>query len=181
MKRLKSNMIKNIRTNSIVFGFKNGIIFLLFLFVINICSGQNLDVLLKTDFDGKVTQGSIEKLIESIREGNGIRIGWSLDFNNDGIADLEHWIDADFLSILNGHVFNQIEPIYAQSPNSELPQIEIGNSSIKWTAIIGTNGKLISRFIIPDIQNITDENYRKQMEIMSQINEQLVQTIWVKN
>ena len=156
--------------------------FLIFLFAIstNIGFAQNSEILLKTDFEGKVIEGSIEKLIENIRAGEKIRVGWNLDFNNDAKSDLEHWIDANFISILNGHVFNQIEPIYAQGPNFDLPQIEIGNSNIKWTAIIGTNGKLISRFVNPDLDKITDETQRKQMEMMSKINEELVETIWVK-
>ena len=44
-------------------------------------------------------------------EGESIRIGWQLDFNEDKIPDLEHWIDGKFLTIMNGLVFNQIEPI----------------------------------------------------------------------
>jgi len=158
----------------------NGLIIFIFLFSTSISFGQNSEVLLKTDFDGRVTEGSIQKLIDNIRAGEKIRVGWNLDFDNDAIADLEHWIDANFLSVLNGQVFNQIEPIYAQGPNMELPQIEIGNSNIMWTGIIGTNGKLISRFINPDLDKITDENQRKQMEMMTQINEEIVETIWVK-
>jgi len=159
----------------------NGLTFLVFLFVTNLSIGQNSNVLLKTNFEGKVVEGSIQNLIDNIRKGEKIRIGWGLDFNKDGKADLEHWIDANFLSILNGHVFNQIEPIYAQGPNMTLPQIEIGNSNMKWTAIVGTNGKLISRLIKPDLHKTTNEVQRKQMEMMVQINEEIVETIWTKN
>ncbi|MFC4721018.1 hypothetical protein ACFO5O_01690 [Geojedonia litorea] len=158
----------------------NRLILLVILMATNISIGQNSEILLKTDFDGNVVEGSIQNLIDNIRAGEKIRVGWNLDFDNDGKVDLEHWIDANFLSILNGHVFNQIEPIYAQGPNIELPQIQIRNSNLMWTAIVGTNGKLISRFIKPDLVNITDENQKKQMELMTQINEELVETIWSK-
>jgi len=138
--------------------------------------GQELAV--KTDFNGAVVNGSIEKLIEAVRQGKEIRVGWSLDFNGDGAGNLEHFIDAKFLTILNGHVFNQIDPIYAQAPNEQIPQVEIGNSEMKWTAIIGTNGLLVSRFIIPNIESQKDENNKKQLELMSKINQEKVETSW---
>tara|TARA_R110002033_G_scaffold169718_1_gene210860 strand:- start:487 stop:924 length:438 start_codon:yes stop_codon:yes gene_type:complete len=143
-------------------------------------NGQESEILLKTNFDGNITEGSLKTLIENIKNGESIRIGWQLDFNNDKIPDLEHWIDGNFLTILNGHVFNQIEPIYGQLPLSEIPQVQIDNSPMQWTAIIGTNGKLISRFIYPGIDKIEDEIERNEMKTMTKIYEQIVQTIWVK-
>ncbi|WP_036154311.1 hypothetical protein [Maribacter forsetii] len=142
--------------------------------------GQESQILLKTDFDGKVTEGSLKTLIENIEKGESIRIGWQLDFNEDKIPDLEHWIDGEFLTIMNGHVFNQIQPIYAQAPMVEIPQVEISNSPLQWTAIIGTNGKLKSRYIYPDIEKEEDEEERKYLQEITQINERMVQTIWVK-
>ena len=42
-------------------------------------SGQgNYEIVLETDFDGLVVKASKEKLIELIREGNPVRIGWQL-------------------------------------------------------------------------------------------------------
>jgi hypothetical protein len=142
--------------------------------------GQESEILLKTDFDGKITEGSLKTLIENIEKGESIRIGWLLDFNDDKIPDLEHWIDGNFLTIINGHVFNQIEPIYGQVPITAIPQVQINDSPIQWTAIIGTNGKLISRFIYPNVDNIEDEESRKNIKKMTQINEQMVKTIWAK-
>jgi len=143
-------------------------------------NGQKTQILLKTDFDGKVTDGSLKTLIENIKKGESIRIGWCLDFNEDKVPDLEHWTDAEFLSILNGHVFNQIPPIYAQVPMAEIPQVEISNSPLQWTAIIGTNGKLKSRYIFPDIEKQKDEDEQKYLKEITQIKERMVQTIWVK-
>jgi hypothetical protein len=154
-----------------------GIGFLLSSILVN---GQESEILLKTDFDGKIIDGSLKNLIENIEKGESIRIGWQLDFNDDKIPDLEHWIDGNFLTIINGHVFNQIEPIYGQVPMTAIPQVQISDSPIQWTAIIGTNGKLISRFIYPELNKIEDEEYRKKMQKMTQINEQMVQTIWAK-
>lgn len=141
---------------------------------------QKSEVLLKTDFDGKVIDGSLESLIESVKSGEVIRIGWQLDFNEDKIPDLEHWIDAKFLTIMSGHVFNQIEPIYAQALITDIPQVKISNSPLQWTVIIGTNGKLKSRYIYPEIEKEEDEEERKYLQEITQISERMVQTIWVK-
>lgn len=151
------------------------------MLISNISLGQEPNILLRTDFDGKITTGSIEILIEAINQGHNIKIGWQLDFNNDKIPDLEHWVNSSFLTIMNGQVFDQIGPIYAQIPNSDIPQVQITNSSLKWTAIIGTNGKLLSRYILEDLNEIKDPEYRMEMEKMLEPSEQQVQTIWIKN
>ena len=77
------------------------------------------------------------------------------------------------------HVFNQIEPIYRQSPKMSIPQIQIIESNMMWTGIIGTNGKLLSRYVIPEIERIEDESIYKAMKKQSQIKERIVGTIWV--
>jgi hypothetical protein len=154
------------------------ILVLLMMIAFNSTFAQSPKVLVKTDSEGKVSEGSVASLIQAIREGNDIRVGWSLDFDKDGKPDVEHLIDARFLTILNGHVFNQIDPIFAQAPNAKIPQIQIGNNNMKWMAVIGTNGVLMSRFIIPGIKDQEDEEYKKQLEKMSQVNKDIVETSW---
>ncbi len=160
---------------------KNIIGILLLLTITQFTMAQDSKILLKTDFEGVVSEGSIEALIEAIQNGESIRVGWQLDFNGDQKADLEHWIDANFISILNGHVFNQIEPIYRQIPKAEIPQIEIQDSKTQWTGIIGTNGKLVSRYLMPDLEKVEDEKMRKVLELRAQIRERTVATIWAKD
>lgn len=144
----------------------------------NMLLAQTNNIVLKTNFDGEVVSGSIDSLISEIQKGKELRIGYQLDFDKDGKSDIEHWIDADFISILNGHVFNQIEPIYRQIPKKEIPQIQILSSEMQWTGIIGTNGKLISRYIIPNVDLIEDENVRSRMEKTTEVKERMVATIW---
>ena len=141
---------------------------------------QSSQIVLKTNFKGEVSYGSIDSLISKIKEGKAVRVGWQLDFDDDGVSDLEHWIDADFISILNGHVFNQISPIYRQIPNEEIPQIQIVSSTMQWTGIIGTNGKLINRYIMPDLdlQMIEDEKVQARMQKIVELKEWMVATIW---
>ncbi len=141
--------------------------------------GQQSRVLLKTGTKGEVITGFIERLITTIQEGKAIRIGWQFDFDDDGAPNLEHWIDANFLSILNGHVFNQIEPIYGQLPMEEIPQIQIKASKLKWTAVIGSNGKLMSRYIYADVNDVEDNSERKYLEGLLEVSERIVPTIWV--
>ena len=87
-----------------------------------------------------------------------------MDRDGDQKSDLDHWVDANFLTILNGHVFNQIDPIYRQIPNREITQVQIQTTNTQWTGIIGTNGKLVSRMIISDLNNIEDPSIRKILE-----------------
>jgi len=61
----------------------------LFLFLTsNSLISQSNKIILRTDFDGKVTEGSIENLITKINEGKELSIGLQLDFDDDKISDL---------------------------------------------------------------------------------------------
>lgn len=111
----------------------------------------NYTIIAATDFDGHVTKGSIETLIEEIRKGKPVRVGYQLDFNKDKVADFDHWVEAEFITILGGHVFTQISPIYIQGPNEAVPQVEIYPVRDQWTALLGTNSKLLNRFIREDL------------------------------
>jgi len=140
---------------------------------------QDKTTVLKTDFEGQVSEGSIEKLIEEIQAGKSVRVGWQLDFDKDGIPDVEHWIDANFISILNGHVFNQIDAIHRQVPKKDIPQVELVNSTMMWMGIIGTNGKLIHRYILENFDDVEDEKILVMLEKQAEIKETMVATIWV--
>ena len=159
---------------------KNFSLFLSFLFITSFLQAQDSNLLLKTNAKGEVTEGAIDDLIRAIQLGTKIRVGWSLDSNKDGKPDITHWIDANFLTILSGHVFNQIEPIYKQVPKTQIPQVNIIPSTMMWTGIIGTNGILQSRYIVPELLDIEDETVYKQMEKKTIISERMVATIWAK-
>jgi len=103
-----------------------------------------------------VLDGSKENLIKLIRDGNPVRIGWQLDFDNDNIPDFDHWMDAEFITILDNEVFTQIRNINAQVPNIDLPQIQIIPNNLMWTGVLGTNGILMNRFVYEDIKYEVD-------------------------
>gem|GEM_PF-3085238 len=68
--------------------------------------------------DTKVIDGSIEKLMEAVREGKQIRLYMDLGF-------VEHSMDAGFISIFEGNVYAQIDPIQSQRPNRKTKNIEL--------------------------------------------------------
>ena len=157
---------------------KKLIIFIACSFLWQLSFSQN--VIYRTNAKGESVLGSIKSLINYIQEGYPIRVGWKLDLDQDGRADLEHWADAKFISILGGQVFAQIESIYAQSPRADLPQIQIGRENMKWVAVIGTNGKLLSRFIIEDMNKV-DESRKALFEELIKVSNQQVETMWAKS
>jgi len=119
----------------------------IFSFLSFTISSQSYEIVLSTDFDAEVTSGSKEDLIRAIRSGQPVRVGYQLDFNGDKEPEFDHWIEATFITILGNEVFTQIDPIFAQGPNTNIPQIEIFSDNTRWTAVIGTNGKLLNRFV----------------------------------
>lgn len=62
-------------------------------------------IVLETDFDGNVVKGSKATLIEEIRKGKPVRVWCQLDFNDDKDPDFDHWLDAEFITILKEDVF----------------------------------------------------------------------------
>ena len=138
---------------------KWNLIFLLVLSIsLSLLGQQNFEIVLETDFDGSVVRGSKEQLIKKIREGKPIRIGWQLDFDKDNKPDFDHWMDAEFITILNNEVFTQIKNINLQSPNLEESQINIIPANTMWTGILGTNGLLKNRFVYDELEYEVDEN-----------------------
>ena len=157
---------------------------LLILFLISISTlaynQGTYEIVVATNFDGQVVSGSIDDLIQEIRKGKAVRVGWQLDFNQDKKSDFDHWVPAEFITILNGHVFTQIPPIFAQGPNLDIPQVQIFSSPTQWTAVLGTNGKLLNRFITETPTNFDELEEAKQKQIlkMKAVDSWKVATFW---
>jgi len=98
--------------------------------------------LFATGFDKKPTMGSKAALAESVSRADPIRVGWQLDFDDDGVADLTHWANASFLSIFEGEVFTQLNSIRTQSPKKGKANIELRTPFVEWHGSIGTTGIL---------------------------------------
>ena len=160
---------------------------LCYLSILPVNSQNTYELIFATDFNGETTKGSKKKLIELIQQGKPVRVGWQLDFNKDDKADLEHWIDAEFITIIGSQVFTQIETIFAQGPNLEKEQVEIGSDATKWTGVIGTNGKLLNRYIMDKPPQLADldgnpiedqEMIEKQFKEMTKVGSMKVATFW---
>lgn len=85
--------------------------------------------------EGKVIFGDKSALLDAVRLGYPIRIGW-------GSNRVEHVADAEFLTIFEGEeVFAQIETIVGQAPRIDNDSLKIRfRTQNHWTKIAGTNG-----------------------------------------
>ena len=99
--------------------------------------------LYSSGFDGKATSGSKPRLIAAVQRGETIRIGWDIDFDDDGISDLSHWADAEFLSVWEGEVFTQVAAIHRQRPIRGEGELQLPGPFTEWRGLLGTNGKIM--------------------------------------
>lgn len=92
-------------------------------------------LVLKNDATGKAIVGDKAALLDAVRLGYPIRIGW-------GSNRVEHVADADFLTIFEGkEVFAQINPIIGQRPAIDGDSLKIHfRTDNHWVKMAGTNG-----------------------------------------
>ena len=131
----------------------------LFLFCFYGCSSTNSNSpkgwtkVFVNDENGKAVFGNKAELIDAVRNGFPIRIGW-------GGSRIEHIANADFLTISAGEeVFAQIPPIIGQMPSFIPDSLRINfRPNNKWSKIAGTNGANTALMI--DYMNDTVNNHR---------------------
>lgn len=89
----------------------------------------------QNDASGHTVFGDKSKLIDAVRLGYPVRIGW-------GSSRVEHVADADFLTIFEGkEVFAQIRTIVGQAPRIDGDTLKVRfRAQNHWTKISGTNG-----------------------------------------
>lgn len=100
-----------------------------------IISDSGWQKVFQNDAMGKTSFGDKTKLIEAVRLGYPIRLGW-------GSNRVEHVADAEFLTIFEGEeVFAQIKTIIGQAPQIDSDSLKIRfRTENHWTMIAGTNG-----------------------------------------
>ncbi|MDH7447793.1 hypothetical protein [Aquimarina sp. 2201CG14-23] len=98
-------------------------------------SNEGWQMVFRNDENGQVTFGDKSKLIDAVRLGYPVRIGW-------GSNRVEHVATADFLTIFQGEeVFAQINTIVGQAPRIDGDSLKIRfRTQNHWTKISGTNG-----------------------------------------
>lgn len=114
-------------------------------------------IIYEADKDGNSLSGNLETLVQLVRSGNPIRVGWEMNLINptdNSSYVLEHWSDAGFISIHQGHVFAQIPSIYGQGSSAVQPELNqdpsmflVNNKPHGWVAIVGTTGVLRQKML----------------------------------
>ena len=89
----------------------------------------------KNDANGQLIFGDKSKLIDAVRLGYPVRIGW-------GSNRIEHVANAEFLTIFEGkEVFAQIGTIVGQEPRIDGDSLKVRfRIQNHWTKTAGTNG-----------------------------------------
>ena len=109
-------------------------------------TGQCRYLLFATDFDNSHLGGSKEVLIDAVERGDPIRLGWELDFDKNGEADILHWADASVLTLWEGEVFTQVQAIHRQHPLRGEGEMHLSDEFIEWRASMGTTGRVEGAF-----------------------------------
>jgi hypothetical protein len=128
-------------------GFAAAFLGTLFLLTTHVASAQTCPtLLLVVEQDGRVSAGSRDTLRSAVEMGIPVRVGWSIDADRDGKADLSHWADALFITVFEGEVFTQIAEIRQQMPKRGQAHVELSSAPRRWTGSIGSNGFLEGAF-----------------------------------
>jgi hypothetical protein len=96
--------------------------------------------------DGVVSRGTKADLRRVAASGTPLRVGWSIDGNGDGVADVAHWADSGFITEFEGEVFAQIADIQRQSPMRGQARVSMPAGRQRWTGLVGSNGILEGQF-----------------------------------
>ncbi|MEM7380801.1 MAG: hypothetical protein AAF361_06325 [Bacteroidota bacterium] len=96
----------------------------------------------RNDRDGRALYGDKQKLIDAVRNGLPIRIGFGGRGRTDSTRSVEHLTEAKFLTIANNReVFAQVPQILGQLPFLADDTLKIQfRPENKWVKICGTNG-----------------------------------------
>lgn len=116
-------------------------IIVVLLLICSIGHAQKWTRVYQNDAEGKAVSGSVKGLIEAVRAGLPIRVGWSGQSPTNPRIKVEHIADAKFLTIMSDEtVFAQIDPIIGQTPDFDQQFIQLKEGT-SWVLIAASNGK----------------------------------------
>jgi len=103
---------------------------------------QGWQLVFRNGPDGETISGSKSELLEAVRNGYPIRMGWGIRRASDTTKSVEHVADAVFMTIANGtEVFAQTVQIIGQAPDLNSSDIKMRfREQNKWVKMAGTNG-----------------------------------------
>lgn len=102
--------------------------------------------LVSIDQTGTATAGSKAALLEAIRTGKPIRIGFRLDETGTGSYYLTHWYEPQYLTVMGDEVYTHASKVHLQVPDMEIADIPPAEDTELWLALIGTDGEAYFRF-----------------------------------
>jgi hypothetical protein len=101
---------------------------------------SNWRLVYANDEKGQKVGGDINELIRSVRDGEPIRIGWTIESLTDRNLKVEHFANATFVTILANHVvFAQIDPIVGQTPSVKDQFIAL-KENVEWSFLASSLG-----------------------------------------
>ncbi|MEO1255329.1 MAG: hypothetical protein AAFY41_10645 [Bacteroidota bacterium] len=128
-----------------------------FFLLVTLSVNAQWKLIYEHDKDGNTVSGSKADLIEAIQNGAEVRLGWKMGSKDRSI---QHYAEGTFLSILEGEVFAQINPILSQKPDFENVSITF-RENLKWSFIASTTGKNATYFYIYESgDHIDNKSYR---------------------
>jgi hypothetical protein len=128
---------------------KPGIVFLLSILISIGTYAQQKDgkadarwsLVYANDENGNRLAGDIKKLMTVVRDGEPIRISWTIEHPTNKSIKVEHFADAKFITILSDSVvFAQIDAIVGQTPSVKDKFITL-KENIQWSFSASSNGK----------------------------------------
>jgi hypothetical protein len=113
-------------------------------------------LLYANDENGNRVSGDLGKLISAVRNGEPIRIGWTIEDPTNKSLKVEHFADAKFVTILSDSiVFAQIDPIVGQTPSIKDKTVTL-KGNIEWCFSASSLGNNDSMYVNTKTGEIMD-------------------------
>ncbi len=96
----------------------------------------------RTDIDGKSTDGSPQKVLNALRSGGQIRVGWGFSKQHNG-SDLkiEHAVTPVFITAINErHFVAQLPEHIAQKSYADINQAKFETANVMWRGLLTSQG-----------------------------------------
>jgi hypothetical protein len=106
-------------------------------------SGKHKDgwsLVYANDENGRKATGNFQQLVNAVKGGEPVRIGWTLEHPTNKAIRIEHFADAKFITILSDSVvFAQIDPITGQVPVFKDKSVTL-KENIEWHFCASSTG-----------------------------------------
>lgn len=95
-----------------------------------------------SDPQGKDAGGSRQHLLDALRRGSPLRVGWG-EADADGRWAVEEFADAEFTNLMNGRdVVVQLSSAMIQTNYTDAAKAGLRDPALSWHALASTDGRL---------------------------------------